>query len=269
MSRVDEVILIHLHIPKSAGTSVGQVLRARFGDRLLVGPTQEMRQTLEDLSTEEADRRYDAVSGHVNWGVHRHFSRQFLYFSTIRDPIERICSYFNFIHRRPVHPLHSWAKRHLRSLDEITEAHFSQPGVFREWSNYLYNAYGDREGASVPEVVRHLSANVRSGRFVVGEIDGIDRFLADCGLLEDALPRWNVAPAGAGKDFERAAPAALTERARAILSDHNRLDLELLRRMRDCGMFYPSDLYPPIENICLYSQGRVSRVDRRPGSSLA
>lgn len=254
------IVLLHLHIPKSAGSSVGRVLLARFPGRVMNGAVHAMQERLANLSVEEADAKFDVISGHLPWGLHENFSRDYLYLSTIRDPVARICSYFNFIHSGRGHPLKSYLDRRLKSLNDIKDAHFEQPGIKREWSNYLRRTYVGADDVPIDETMRHIWRHVRSGRFVVGDVSSITSFLQDSGLLAGPLSRANATPEKPKSEFEFARPETLTPRATRVIRKHNKRDFALINRLQNRDFFYGSDRYPPIEKIAVFKDGKLHRA---------
>src|ERR1700722_17651465 len=89
-----------IHIPKTGGSAItkGYARVMNFGDVLLGGPR----------FAEELSRRYRA-----HWGVHKHsfasrvievigterFSQSFS-FAVLRDPLARMVSYYQWLHRK-------------------------------------------------------------------------------------------------------------------------------------------------------------------------
>jgi hypothetical protein len=111
---VRRALLVHVHVPKAGGTSLDGVLQAVYGDRLLIShpdlgwPQQWSNLFLQKI--EQEGDRYDAFSAHAAYGVHEIFKRPGLYISTVRDPIERFESYFNFVRHWQIHHYHDVAK---------------------------------------------------------------------------------------------------------------------------------------------------------------
>jgi Sulfotransferase family len=99
-------VLIHLHIAKTGGTSLSSMIKHGFrSDEIFessqhVGTPGNMRQAPQ----EDCERKLIAfglndvqyVSGHVPLGVHRIFRRPTKYVTVVRDPIQRIISFFFF-----------------------------------------------------------------------------------------------------------------------------------------------------------------------------
>lgn len=101
-------------MPKAGGTSLDSVLEKVYGDKLLIGhPIVGWPQKWPDdfVRLIQTDGyKYDAFSGHITYGVHELFRRPATYISTVRDPIDRFESYFNFVKHWKIHHHHELAK---------------------------------------------------------------------------------------------------------------------------------------------------------------
>jgi hypothetical protein len=101
--------LIFLHIPKTAGTTLNRIIEWQYDPRLIytVDPYQ-IRATVGRLRTlsEGRRRRLQVVRGHLIYGVHDCLPQGGTYITMLRDPVKRVLSSYQFILRRPLHPLH-------------------------------------------------------------------------------------------------------------------------------------------------------------------
>jgi hypothetical protein len=91
-------VLIFVHIPKTAGTTLGRILERQFPrDQIYTFDHNEQRQIdrLKILSTEEKDQ-IRCVKGHVPFGLHEWFSQTPRYVTVLRHPIERAVSGYYF-----------------------------------------------------------------------------------------------------------------------------------------------------------------------------
>lgn len=92
--------LVFLHVPKTAGTSLRNVLQQVYGDEGLVvlyPPYSE-----EQLS--EAGQRLHnakALYGHLSFGIHEHLGIEARYVAFLRDPVQRVLSLYGHMARNP------------------------------------------------------------------------------------------------------------------------------------------------------------------------
>ena len=99
-------ILIHTHVPKTAGSTLAHALAA------MVGGTQAMdlrlRRALRPRDmTDEDKRELRMISGHFVYGMHERFPQRPLYLAAVRDPVERAVSYYRFVKGAKDHPNHA------------------------------------------------------------------------------------------------------------------------------------------------------------------
>jgi hypothetical protein len=100
-------VIISVHIPKTAGTSLGWGLRDRFGDRLLEDyADRPLSDTPEDDARRQAARaevrlngaklldKYDAVHGHFIADKYATLPGEPLFCVVLRDPVDRAASHY-------------------------------------------------------------------------------------------------------------------------------------------------------------------------------
>jgi Sulfotransferase family len=98
-------LVVFTHIPKAAGTTLMSIVRAQYGDPLVVdvGAVPEVKR-MAFMATLPQDVR--AVVGHARYGLHEHTSRRCRYFTFLREPVSRVLSTFGYIRRNPLHYMH-------------------------------------------------------------------------------------------------------------------------------------------------------------------
>lgn len=104
--------VLHLHVPRTGGISVGRALTAALGSREIVRTPN--RSDLVAALERGAD--VGLVSGHFPWGLHE-LLPEHVYFVALRDPVERARSLYDYIRVVPVHPRHQLFSTH--SLEEL------------------------------------------------------------------------------------------------------------------------------------------------------
>lgn len=96
-------LVIFLHIPKSAGSSLSQVMRANYKPEELLDheSVNGRAQPLADLSDEQK-AAIKAVMGHYYYGLHEGFpGREITLVTMLRDPVERVVSSYFFLRTYP------------------------------------------------------------------------------------------------------------------------------------------------------------------------
>jgi hypothetical protein len=138
-------LLFFLHIPKTAGSSIHQILHQEYLDRLGLVTDPDTRKI--QLQLENPDQPLDCVFGHYPFGLHASTIRAFEYSTLVREPVEAILSYYYYIAQQPGHWLHM-------SLHSMTmERFFEQPeeilGLF--FRNYQTAQLTGKPSASFAE----------------------------------------------------------------------------------------------------------------------
>lgn len=100
MTRADmqHETLIFLHIPKTAGTTLRQVVGRQFvgQPQYLIGSGEERDFTAFLALPEDERARLRYVGGHVSYGVHRFIPNPARYITMLRDPREHLISYYYY-----------------------------------------------------------------------------------------------------------------------------------------------------------------------------
>lgn len=98
-------ILIHLHMPKSGGTTLKNIIKNNYPPKAYFDVYQDEKQrehTLEALCKEDVL----CIQGHFPFGVHKYFSTPSTYITLLRNPIQRVISEYFFIKNNPRHNLY-------------------------------------------------------------------------------------------------------------------------------------------------------------------
>jgi hypothetical protein len=117
-----DALVVYVHVPKAGGRSMMRMLRDVYGDRLLVAHPKGWPQVLPDDVLRDIGERpqfYRAFSGHHAFGVHEVFRRPARYITTVREPLLRLESYYNFVKHWEIHHHHEAAAE--RNIQQFFE----------------------------------------------------------------------------------------------------------------------------------------------------
>jgi len=111
IKRRKETTTIFLHIPKSAGQTLFQILNREYKHANIYtfqGGRQRLANSIiefKNLPIVEC-HKYRLLRGHVKFGIHHLIERPFTYITILRDPVSRILSHYHYVLRTPAHALH-------------------------------------------------------------------------------------------------------------------------------------------------------------------
>ena len=205
------------HIPKCAGTSVWASLYDIYGTRhVYLANSGRRRKTFAAMSP-EARHAYSAVGGHGPLGYFReHLGAMGRYHKivTLRDPIDRAISEYNYIRGQATHPRH--AEISAQSLKE-----FAASGLRADRQVTLLTGHGDDVEGAI-EIVTHFFDD---WSFSDGVGDLLQRLYDVTGTTPRGAMHKNKGASGPRR-------ADLDPETLRLLQDRNRNDLVLIAALR-------------------------------------
>lgn len=203
------------HIPKCAGSTLWEVIWDIYGTRhVFVAKSKERHAQLAAMPLEKR-LAYSAIGGH---GSLRFFRRMlgdmggYYKIVTLRDPIDRVISEYNYISTRPQHPLNAAVRE--QSFRDFVER--TAP------SNRQVKLLADRPDveAAIAIVERFFDDWAMS--------DDVERLARSLYAMTRVQPRPIKRKNRATTPFSRRDLDATTLR---LLEERNRLDLALIERL--------------------------------------
>jgi hypothetical protein len=108
LSLDEDDLVFHLHIPRTAGTTLYEVMASHFpaASRLKGGSSVALERILASVPVEMLDH-YRLISGLCETNAARLFGRMPHFVTMLREPLSRLMSRFEAIKREPKHSLHA------------------------------------------------------------------------------------------------------------------------------------------------------------------
>jgi hypothetical protein len=227
---------IFLHIPKTAGTTLKEIVRRQYDPNNLVKcyyektgeSVRELAERCGRLSRERQGERMCFV-GHMGFGLHDFLSGPSVYFTMIRNPIDRVVSGYYHARRSPNHRLHAQAQT--MDIEEFVGSglvSWMDNGQTRLLSGADFEGelHGRGEiafGQCPPELLERAKRNLKRHFRVVGVTERFDESLL---LLKKAFGWGDISYArlNVGRNVLH---RSLSKAARDLLTNYNNLDLEL------------------------------------------
>ena len=159
--------IIFLHIPKTAGTTFGKIIKYNYGLGSIYNryfkknrftyinlPDVEFTRNgsisndIEFLKTIPSNQlqKTKIIRGHMHFGIDEYLPQKSTYITLLRDPIQRVISLYNFIIDREDHLHHKSLTENDMSLKEFVESKITteidnaQTRLFA--GNYSHVKYG-------------------------------------------------------------------------------------------------------------------------------
>lgn len=214
--------VVFVHIPKTGGTSLREVLLRQYPARRAFWIVDPVKDSAWLASLPEEDRaRLRLVEGHMYYGVHELLPRPCVYMTMLREPVERVLSYYSHIRSREDHFLHETAR-------DLSLGACIERGLTVELDNFMVRALSSLGHVNVPVggVTRGMleEAKAHLEGMVVGLTERFEESLA----MFAARLGWRRAAAGrANVSASRVRREQLARSELEAVEACNALDAEL------------------------------------------
>jgi hypothetical protein len=215
-------LLIFLHLPKTAGSTLDGILERQYGSNGVLALFDSFfgeELTTVPRSVLESTR---VITGHLYFGVHDYVSRPSSYFTILRDPVDRVISHYHYVLCDPSHYLHPLAKE--SSLEEyVISCNRAEP------NNDQTRLLAGRDllpgdGTWKPEMLPVAIENLNRFFSFVGLTEDFDQSL----ILMKRIFGWRT-PFYIRQNVSRQRPAkeSFSPETQEIIRSYNGLDVQL------------------------------------------
>jgi hypothetical protein len=127
-------VLISLHMPKTGGTTLESILQGFYRPETIFRTEPERHwESIHSFRELPVQKRiqYELIMGHMRFGLHEHTIKPASYITMIRNPIDRIISYYYYILSYPKHYLHDQIKKSKMTISQVVMG-----GISKEFDNF-------------------------------------------------------------------------------------------------------------------------------------
>lgn len=115
--------LIFTHIPKAAGNTINIIIQRNYlfsKGYFFNSPNVRMMEQFKNLP-EHVRRKMAVIKGHLYYGVHKYCPVPVHYFTSLREPLSRAVSEYNYIFTIPHHPNYKELHENQYTLKQLLE----------------------------------------------------------------------------------------------------------------------------------------------------
>ena len=217
-------VLFFLHIPKTAGTTLRNVLYRQYPKQSIFTidyrnwPIKAINE-LTDMNSSEKEE-LSLVMGHMEYGWHAHFPNSaFTYMTMLREPVERIISHY-YYERIKGRPFYDLANKY--SLSEYllySNVNEIDNGLVRFLSGRLNTTFGNCDRIMLEEAKENISRS----NFILGLTEYFDESLIFYG---DRL-NWRKKLFYTRKNTNKDKSHRIDEESINVIRETNKYDVEL------------------------------------------
>jgi Sulfotransferase family len=222
----DNMHLIFLHIPKTAGTTLRRILDGYYDrDRSFEIVGERLKETMEEFISLPAARRAEIMflRGHMPFGLHEYLPQPNTYITMLRNPTARVISEYYYILTRPAHYLYEPINGKNLDIEK-----FVSTGLTTETDNgqlRLLTGHIDdiKNGGCTRQLLDQAKSNLTKHFAVIGLSERFDESL----LLIKKKLGWKRLPLYLKRNVAAHRPPEPPKHVLNTIRKHNELDYEL------------------------------------------
>lgn len=223
-----EPIVIFLHLPKTAGSTLAHILERQYGANAVVAQYEHTDGYVLASLAECQDVETRAIVGHLSFGAHVFVDRPTTYITILRDPVDRVISHYYFVRGDPSHYLFPMAQ-------EFGLAQFVAACGGAEPNNDQTRLLAGSEealrtGICSADLLPIAKRNLEQHFAVVGLSEEFDRSV----ILMKRVLGWRM-PWYTSQNVSRRRPRSETLSAETVhlIEQHNLFDIDLYHHARE------------------------------------
>lgn len=219
---MQEEAIIFYHLPKTAGTTLNGILKQNYAPQRIVESSADTHAFVADMETwpEAKFRRIKLLKGHFPFGVHTLFPQKTRCFTLLRDPVERVISYYYHAVRNPNHYLYDLIHDNDWSLEDLMERGI--PIMMNDAQVRLISGvWGEPDFGKIDETILETAVENLRSCAVVGLTEKFDDSIL---LLQNAFGWANVGYKSSNLGTNRPQQDQLSASMLETIKKHNLFD---------------------------------------------
>ena len=218
---------IFIHIPKAAGSTLTTILDREYDPSLtytIEGDIEQSIRKFVSLSSNYRDK-IKLLRGHIPYGLHRHINRSSKYYTMMRNPEDRIISYYHYVLRSKDHYLHDEVVGGKMSLNSFIKSQITLE-LDNDQTRHLSGLFYDIPfGKITKDILEVAKRNIDKDFLIVGLSEKFDESL----LLMKKFLNWRHLPLYVRKNVTKNRPETNTFNSQDLnlIREYNSFDVQL------------------------------------------
>lgn len=231
---IEEQPVIFLHIPKTAGTTLSHIIERQYSSEHIVSFGSDTHKSIQKFKSLSRKRRarIRMLKGHMGFGLHKYFPNNAnrspaVYFTLMRNPVERVISHYHHVLQYPTHYLYTYTNNGLLDLDSFLKTKI--PLMLDNGQTRLISGVWENVpfGACDADILAIAKKNLHEHFALLGLTERFDETLCLLRIVlgwshDIAYVRTNVAT-------QRPRPEEVSAETRATIIECNQLDIALYK----------------------------------------
>jgi hypothetical protein len=249
---MEQPAIIFVHIPKAAGTTLHRIIEQHY-------PRQTVYSTNPALLNPEAGidhfkhlpleqrAQIRVLKGHLPFGLHEYIPGPSTYFTLLREPVDRVVSFYYYIRQNTRHYLHEQVLARDLTLQQYIESCLTTSNDNFQVRLISGVHHEVPYGQCTPAMLETAKHNLQERFSVMGLSEQFDATLL---LLQRAFQWRDVFYVRQNVNTDRPMLTHIPPATLDLIKEHNRLDIELYQfvkqrfedRLRQAGPDFTHEL---------------------------